>query len=319
MAIEDDELFDGEEPKAPLPGSPEVEDLFDFSSVEFGARKNAPIAAEGAQEPEIETETETQVAEVEVAASSPVAEPVPISSGLADVMQPLEDFPEGFDPDEDIFNFGELFTAAESHAGDEIVSSADFFGEHTTSTPDPSLPEAEVQPRATERPVGLSPTNAVPAEWATLTASAPSRTGRAALMLMGLGFLFVNAAMIFFAWRASNSFQSTLTNVRTDIARTVQAAYSASGPEGTSSTATTSTTSEPNQQPSPLESYDDLELGLAQEEMAAKQFALARRRLFRLVANVDRVAISEDTLSKAEFLIADCYFLEGKELGEEQR
>jgi hypothetical protein len=320
------------EPQAPLPAGNSGDsgervdadlDLFDFPVLED------PFA-EAAHDPLAEQTPVTTITQP----VAPVDEP-----GLSEIMS--VDKPD-FDLDEDILNFGELFTAAEGQAGDDAIRT---FSEQAPEATDAyeSEPEIRVASRLEPEPVAAasSPTSApapIPRhavdtlagrdfDLTPLLVGAVQRTDldlapeRSSIIrdnmieVLVILFLSVNAALIVFAWQANTSFHSTLDGVRTDIADSLRDV----GTSQLLAAAPAHTDAEPelvvvDEAPTPFASYAELELGLAREAMANGAYAVARRRLYRLLANQDRFPISAGRLATSEYLIADSYFEEGRAL-----
>lgn len=314
--MDGEELIPGATPerRAPLPSDPD-EDLFEFPAPGSPAGGRAPEGMSVAREATLAIEASNEIL-VRSRGSAPAGA-------------------QGFDPDEDIFDFDELFTAAESSAGDEVIA---YYAEPEASTAPQGAPESTFEPtrpivRSTSTPA-RSPANAgAPAE-ASGGASgippgrpvAPIAAGTAAssvesrlVLTLALGFILVNAALILTAWQASESFQSTLDYVRTDLSSAltdlrVQSELHAAAPVPAPDPAPDS---EP-QAPAPLASFPTLELDLAREETAAGAYSAARMRLYRLLANADRLVLDAADVAEAEYLIAETYFAQGESLPEER-
>jgi len=260
---------------------------------------------------------------------------------------------EGTDLDEDLFHFDDLFKDLE--VDEATIGHADFFT-LATSEPEPLIDTAPIDagfdapaPVRAESPL-TKPSSSLPsfddadanaaffpnlddieaeADRQTAETIGPAlvTNGRREKVFGALTVLviLVNVALIFFAWRASTSFESTLTGLRSDLAdslgsielpddllerfatQTVEA-----GPK---------TDPEPvedeiviPQAPSPFENYEELEIDSAREELERGAYPSARRRLYRMLANCDRVPVDDETLARAEFMIATSYYLEGKEI-----
>ncbi|TDJ65888.1 MAG: hypothetical protein E2O39_17365 [Planctomycetota bacterium] len=242
---------------------------------------------------------------------------------LAHAPRPAPGGTEGLDPDEDIFNFHELFTAAESQAGDEVIA------HYSAPEPDGARPAASSGPAAgptrTVAPAPEAPRSA-PARAPVAPPVAALETGGSSgalehrlVLALALGFILVNAALILTAWQASESFQSTLDYVRTDLSSTltdlrVQNELHAAAPAITPAPAPAP---DPGPQaPTPLGSFSTLELALAQREIEAGAHGAARTRLYRMLANADRLVLEAAELADAEYLIAETYFAQGESLAE---
>lgn len=295
---------------------PQDEDLFDFPDMTLyewdssskeeeeeeaaEAEEQQPAAAlpsEEAQEERSEQETPT-------AAMSPDADP---------------------SLDEDIFNFNELFTAAESEAGNDMVPATDLF-EPDAEAGDPFEAEQDDHAQADEAPaetVAVTPRSRTPRshsreELATVVLpQEPAESPLRSRLVMGLaaGFIIVNSLVLFLAWRASRSFESAMDSVRAEMRRapqvvTVAEPTTAEGPEALT----------PLEQPSPEPlSIPEAELLLAQRELEGGFFDDARKRLFRLLANRDRLTTAEgDELARAEYLIARSYMLQAEAISARQ-
>jgi hypothetical protein len=321
------------EPRAALPTDLD-DDLFDFPTAEV-----QPAASDG-----MSVAKETALA---IEASNEI---------LVRKSQSARGPSDGSDLDEDIFSFGELFTDAESTAGDEVIAyyteeEAEIETPPAPAGEDPSelapapvpAPEpAEIQsvakPRKRARAARATAPKPVPSESGSRTPSpapptiapvspATSSVENRLVLTLALGFILVNAALIITAWQASESFQSTLDYVRTDLSSAltdmrVQGELHAAGPElgpGLAPETTPAPDANPaGQEPTPLASFQELELALAQEEIENGAYGDARIRLYRLLANVDRLVLDESQLADAEFLIGETYFAQGKSLPEEQ-
>jgi len=340
MATEDHDLEPSvPEPRAALPSqgedgrgdAPEPDfDLFDFPGIEdsfagevealLDERRPATITATGAAE----------------RGGSTLSELMSVDDAELDL-------------DEDIFGFGELFTATESEAGDDlmlevaprIVEEPAPEREEVLETPVAPRPRAKPAPvpstparaprpvadRADrprpERELDLAPLLVGVAEEASgesLLPVEPSSIFRDNLIeVLAILFLSVNAALLAFALQGGTPSSSPTVDVRADAqepARTMAHVEPEAAPDAAPDAGTDplSTPAAVAQEPTPLASYAELELTLAREALAAGEPSAARRRLYRLLANQDRFPVSADLMAASEYLIADSYFEEGLSL-----
>lgn len=291
------------EPRAPLPTDLD-EDLFEFPQPETG--DGLAVAREAA---------------LAIGAPSEILVRAPRSAPGGT---------EGLDPDEDIFDFHELFTVAESEAGDEVIA---YYAEPEADEAPPSA-EAPEPPPEPARPVAqapvharISPSPATVGTGAPPVASMPTGTSSSPVenrlvLTLALGFILVNAALILTAWQASESFQSTLDYVRTDLTSALTDLRLQNELHAASPAPVLTPVPGPvlvPQAPTPLASFSTLELSLAQELIEAGAHSDARMRLYRLLANADRLVLEEAQIADAEYMIAEAYFAQGESLPEERR
>jgi len=300
------------------------EDLFDFPS-----RGPATAAAPGVEE---------VPALVAASASAPGA---PVRAGS--LMAAAE--VAGDDIDEDIFRFEELFTAAERSAGDEHLSKSEVLESgaptlrgrgaappRTAQATEPIAPALHTVTH-TATPTA-TPTRAHPAagalDAAAVQAQPPPAPPTARRALLAAGFVVVNAALVFFAWQASRTFQEALISIRADLSRAVLGA----GVEPRASAAATerpepgARAQGPELEPAPpseewiaskLDSPAELVLEIARREIADGEYRAARRRIYEMLASRDRLPLDDAAAADLEFALADAYFLEGLSLREADR
>lgn len=303
---------------APTTGlDPQDEDLFDFPDMTLraGSPASAPKAEAAAKaEPAPRAEAAEQAGKAEQAQ---VAEQAPPAT------KPKAPAAPAYDPalDEDIFNFGELFTPAESRAGEDMIPATDLFQPASDGTDPFAASEAaeveeeqEVAPEAPEpvRSAPRAPARArsrvelAPVLVPELTEDENPLRNRMVLFFL-VGFLVVNGAVMLFAWKASRSFETAMSAMRDQIdrePRVVTVPQPVAAPVQPSEEAP---------QPAPgARSYEDAELMLAREELAEGMHAAARRRLFRLLANRDRIALGSEEVATAEYLIARTFLEEAE-------
>jgi len=148
---------------------------------------------------------------------------------------------------------------------------------------------------------------------------------RRMVISVAAAFLLVNASLIFIAGRLSQSLNSALDGVREDLNRSRPVTQGTGAPvpitqpaDQIPATQTGSTSPDlipaPESSPTALTGVAARELELAHKEIEESSFPSARRRLYRLLANRDRLIISADVLAEAEFLVAESYFAEAKRL-----
>lgn len=306
------------EPDAPLPrgAQPEPidEDLFDFGRIE-------------------------DLAGDHLGATQPAPRPATVGTddAPADADRSLLEVDDD-DLDYDLFHFKELFTAVESEAGDDAIveSQADPRADAKPADPAPADPDEELAP--TPKAVAPPPPRPAPAPPAptprprlaerpidapALLASlhGPELERPAGLLrqrlveVLVVAFLLANAALIFFAWQASQSFRSTLATVRDDLSSTLaehrgsgQALAAAPAPTVPASATEAAPAAQP---PTRIEGFVALEVEQVRAALAAGAFEQARRRLFGLLANADRYPIEDGDVATIEFLVADSYFQQG--------
>ena len=233
-----------------------------------------------------------------------------------------------FDPDldEDLFQFDELFTEAESGAGDEFLSKVEMLAEQETR--DVSESEAMTtasQPHVDEAPLAIStyPAPNVPSTGAPSAAATPgsifsSHFGR----LLVAGFLIVNAAFVFFAWSASRSFKNAVEEAKAELAqsRREEPPQLAIGPPPL-----VETESPTLQAPAPdriddwiasLDSPAEITFRIARREIEEGEYSAARRRLNMLLAARDSNGLDAQMAADAEYMIAEAWTLEARDAGE---
>lgn len=135
-------------------------------------------------------------------------------------------------------------------------------------------------------------------------------------------FLLVNASLVLVATQLSRSMNQALDDVRTDLSRSVAARAEVPVqvvlPEQTIQQATPTNTVQaaetvPNAGPqNRLPDVAMRELEIARQELDDRDFPSARKRLYKLLANRDRLLISAELLAEIDFLIPESYQLEAK-------
>lgn len=252
--------------------------------------------------------------------------------------------PQAYDPelDEDIFNFAELFTAGEVDAGNDIIPAAALFEEperteepesrSAAQAPVPSglepaaaPPTTAASPKAPVRPRRSPYSGAEPPQSYTIDTGEENPFRNRLVVTFIAGFLITNAVLGVLAWRIGNNFQETLDSVRQQLAEPrpviLQGPTTALLPEATPELPSAAPDAPLRKasvdQPAPalLESYEALELRLAEAAIEEGRFHAARMRLYRLLVNRDRQALLDETIAQAEFMIARSYLVQGEALG----
>lgn len=306
------------------------EDLFDF-----------PVMAvfQSLQQAGAEVEAQGLVTEADatsdILAGSLVTDaPAPAAAAL-----PAADYDR--DLDEDIFDFDSIF------AGGDVVA-----------TPAAALePDAFDAPQAPAAPAQAAPVAAAPAQPRSGARPEPVRAHAAAdpdeddietfevplpsvevpgaalgrdklVMLLAVGFLLVNTALIMLAWQANSSFHGTLRDVSRGIAEGLsnggpaQAAGPGANTGNSVSYVPVETTGHaprvPRETPSPIQSSGEQTITSARVMLGSGRFLDARRNLNHLLANADLLTLDRELIAEAEFLIAESYELQGNALLEQR-
>jgi len=296
------------------------EDLFDFPPVVFGDPKNdvvaeqppAPLPDEEARAEAAAEVTSSPMAKVEAPAPAPQETEAPAPQAIE--LEVAAAVPEhSADPDEDLFDFGELFSPMDLAASDDHLSKADLFDETVPAiTPEVAHDPVAVAPAIiAEAPAGV-PAHAPATPQRIVAVAAPQSPIRTRVLFGLVGsILLLNAILIMIAWQTSRAFQTTLEGVRADLSSqpaitrpiVIQAPAPGAVPAGS------------NAQPAvPLDDYETQELSLARGQLASGQFAEARIRLYQLIANRDRMNLTDNAIADAEYLIAESYFMQAKSL-----
>jgi len=222
------------------------------------------------------------------------------------------------DIDEDLFDFGQLFSPNDLAEAGEHISKADLFDETVPANVEPVVEEEVAEAPAAAVSTGA----ATPAEAAAVATPSVQPVMVAApaspiktRVLIGLlaSVLLLSALLIMIAWQTSRAFQNTLEGVRADLTangggRQQPIVIQVPGPNPAAITETNT------QAPVPLDDYEAQELSIARSELAAAQYSTARVRLFSLLANRDRLNMSGDAVADAEYLIAESYLMQAKNL-----
>ncbi len=141
---------------------------------------------------------------------------------------------------------------------------------------------------------------------------------RLPLIAAAVLFISLNAAMLFFAWRASTQLEATLDGVRIDVARTLSSVGGSGEVMAEERSDTAGSALQPGDSAGPatkaVEGYGAIELRAAREEIQLGEFVAARLRLFRLLANRDRGPLEDAVVADAEYTVARSYFIEGQRL-----
>ena len=304
------------------------EDLFDFPPVAFGDPVNdadindpaAPLPNEEAKDDATEEVSSTPMAEVDAPEVVADAEPkisAPESESISPDAAPTA---TSGDPDEDLFEFGQLFSPADLAASSEHIAKADLFEETVPAAEPEASPEAEAASvdSGSVTYAGTESEVAAPLPIQPVILAAPASPIRTRVLFGLIGsVLLLNAVLILMAWQASRAFQSTLEGVRADMltngGQTQPTVIQAP-------TIAQNRTQNPDLQVAvPLDDYEAQELSIARSELEVGKFSTARVRLFSLLANRDRLNVTEDAIADAEYLIAESYIQQAKSLpgGEE--
>lgn len=328
------------------PGDPLDEDLFDFPPAGvFESVQERGRAPEG--EAPASREEEPSRAEPEPSTPATVArEDAPSDAGTAGSKGHAPDL------DEDIFDFASIFAGGDVVAGaiEDSTAPEDAVPEPVTERepaaaaaperPDPEPVTVQKEParrapaaRPTPPPIAPKPrAEKVGGEESPRVdpgappPSVPVPTGGVRdklVMLLAIGFLVVNTALILLAWQANSSFHGTLESVSRGLAEGLsrsggQEAQAAPKVEYVPVPTTGHPPRTPDEPPSVLGSRAGTTLESARRMIGEGAFLDARKNLYHLLANADLLTLDREVVAEAEFLIAQTYELQGAALLERE-
>jgi hypothetical protein len=203
---------------------------------------------------------------------------------------------------------------------DELVDDEPFIEAPAPERPqaipaEPPAAPVAAAPAPVTAPAGPLPTAPV------VVASAPASSAIWVLTASVVLFLF---GMLGVAWRATSNFQQGLEQVRTEVDRSADRIGERTASElrelVAEQTAARSEASAGPRIPA-LEPLHETSLTLAEEAVSEGRFADARRTLFQLLAEADRLPATDRTAveRRAAFLIAESHKLEADSLQEVAR
>ena len=147
----------------------------------------------------------------------------------------------------------------------------------------------------------------------------PDGWNKRMVIAIAAAFLLVNVSLVVVATQLSSSMHRAIDGVREDLRGSLPSGgdvpIQVVLPQDTvhaGHAGHAGRTAEPPVRKTELIDIPARELELAHRELERGDFPDARRRLYRLLANRDRLIISSDVLAEAEFLVAESYLLEAK-------
>ncbi|MFT5048643.1 MAG: hypothetical protein ACI8QZ_000030 [Chlamydiales bacterium] len=331
-ATQDDDIFDFAGHDAILESEGDLGDLSSGtqileSFVEADEALDDPLAS-------VEPASEPQAS----AAPTPSA-PIdsgPPAIGTSDLDEDLFSFNNPIDPDtsepaqplqhEDLIAKRETVAEVVEQPAPLAQPTAQPIAQHAAAAPSTATPTASGLPPVSEvaRQSANEALAVAQAARLAILAQQPAATApvadtgwnRRMVISIAAAFLLVNASLIFIAGRLSRSLNSALNGVREDLTRSISVAQQADGNARTFSTGGQAPELVPagTSGPTVLTDVASRELELAHKEIEEGEFPEARRRLYRLLANRDRLIITADVLAESEFLVAESYFAEAKRL-----
>ncbi len=316
------------------PNDPMDEDLFEFPAMAVFddlADTSAQVNEEPAPEPAQEAAAVAETSEPEIS-SDPVAG-TPGSPGYDAKL------------DEDLFDFAAIFVGegapeASTSSGDNdvfVVPEAATASGSAPSSPQPpptAAPSSSPSPSApaADEPVAAPLGSAAEDELIALAdaghspITVPVVAGGSRdklVMMLAVGFLLVNTALIVLAWQANSSFHGTLRDVTTGIAdgissATNRPAQAAPSIQYVPVQTTGHTPRSPGLSPSKLDGLGEQTITSARQMIAEGRYIDARRDLNHLLANHRLLLLNAEIIAEAEFLIAETYELQGNALIEQE-
>lgn len=269
------------------------------------------------------------IAAAPAASAAPAAPVAPVASAAPAAPSSPDPAGQNFDPDldQDLFDFSEVFAGGDIVGEVRETAAEDDFVVPPALTPqtlvEPELPATaqeafgsafaagDARPEAGRLPRALPPPPPVQLE-------PPPAKGRL-IELLAVGFLLVNTALIVFAWRASESFHDTLTQVTQTVADTLTTQQASAQTSKAPVYLTYPSDGNPDQAPSSLEDLQIQSLRVARDLVEAEQYLDARQRLYLLLANRDLAPLDPAVAAGADFLIAESYERQGTALAENER
>jgi hypothetical protein len=245
-------------------------------------------------------------------------EPVPVEPQESlSIPSESEYPPHDAELDADLFDFDELFADSESDAGDEYLSKVEMLAEREAAEAALEKEEDAVQDVKHDRAVS-TPARANAGSTQTVSVvGAPMFSVRVGRLILA-AFLIVNAAFVFFAWSASQSFQKAVQQARVEIARNRHETAANRQPVPVSEPDVKNPRLYP---PDPgrvdewiasLDSPAEITFRIARREIEEGEYAAARRRLNILLAGRDTNGLSTALAADAEYLIAEAWMNEAK-------
>ncbi len=235
------------------------------------------------------------------------------------------DYPP-FDPalDEDLFHFDERTTRTDSRVSGEYVPRSEIIsiaepkasidediGVSTTSTTEDAPAGDELDPIAERAPSRAKSVRA-PVVLATSGGLFATRWGLFALAT----FSIVQAALVFFAWRASDAFSDAVRGARDELAHGRSVEYAGPSiapapriehPEQTTVAVAEPTTRDIDEWVAGLDSPIEITFRIAEREIEEGEYAAARRRLYAVLAMQDDGASPGERLADARYWIAEAW------------
>ncbi|MCP3914799.1 MAG: hypothetical protein GY711_04465 [bacterium] len=337
VSEEDEKRVDFRSVQYPIDFSdPENEDLFDFEDMTILSKGSADLPTPAAAAPAARVEAEPEVAVLAEAPEpqpdlTPKAAPAPDPVTAAPVAAapvaaaPVAAAPVAAAP----VAAAPVAANAEGDLLDEIEPqpNADVATDPLTAAP--GEPVGTAPPAADLAPARTPHGRLVFTEDELPTLVVPSgqdgeRTGHGLPALLIAGFAVINVSLLFFAWRASRSFETTMESITETVSDAVLESSTRAGlasaridPEPQTELERDPIEDlEPILIPSAVENYHEWSLKIARDHLDEGAFSEARLTLNHMLANKARADVPPQLQARAEFLIAESYHREAIAISE---